>query len=138
LIDNVLIANVNFKKSFSLKSFCEIELHWRIFRRIDISKEINRVFFNVAYHYVDWFNYQCFLVHVSFKVLFIKTSYEHQSNVNKWHINDVVEEHSSIFFVDAIDDEHDFIFFDQHKIVWCIDHFVRRRNFIYEIDSDHK
>jgi hypothetical protein len=27
LIDNVLIANVNFKKSFSLRSFCEIKLH---------------------------------------------------------------------------------------------------------------
>jgi hypothetical protein len=44
LIDNVLIANVSFKKSFSLRFSCEIELHWRIFRRIDTSRKINRVF----------------------------------------------------------------------------------------------
>ncbi len=87
---------------------------------------------NVAYHYVDLFDHQCFFIHVLYKILFLKTSYEHQDNVNKWHINFVVEEHSSIFFVDAINDEHDLIFFDQHKIVWCIDHFVRRRHFIYE------
>ncbi len=89
-------------------------------------------FLNVAYHYVNWFDHQCFLVHVSYKILFFKTNYEHQNNVNKWHISDVVEEHSSIFFVNAIDDEHRFIFFDQHEIVWCIDHFVRKRHFIYE------
>ncbi len=89
-------------------------------------------FLNVAYHYVDWFDYQCFFVHVSYKVLFFKTSYEHQDNVNKWHINDVVEEHSSILFVDAIDDEHRFIFFDQNEIVWCIYYFVRKHHFIYE------
>jgi hypothetical protein len=89
-------------------------------------------FLNVVYHYIDWFDHQCFLVHVSYKILLLKTSYEHQDNVNKWHINDVIEEHSSILFVDAIDDEHRFIFFDQHEIVWCIDHFVRKRHFIYE------
>jgi hypothetical protein len=38
----------------------------------------------------------------------------------------------SIFFVDAIDDKHRFIFFDQYEIVWCNDHFVRKRHFIYE------
>jgi hypothetical protein len=89
-------------------------------------------FLNIAYHYVDLFNHQCFLVHVLYKVLLFKTSYEHQNDVNKWHINNVVEEHFSSFFVNAIDDEHDFIFFDQYKIVWCIDHFVRKRHFIYK------
>ncbi len=88
---------------------------------------------NVAYHYVDWSDHQCCLIHVSYKVLLFKTSYDHQNNVNKWHISDVVEEHSSILFVDAINDEHRFIFFDQHEIVWCIDHLVRRRHFIYEL-----
>jgi hypothetical protein len=87
---------------------------------------------NVVCYYVDWFVHQCFLVQVLYKVLFLKTSYEHQDNVNKWHISYVVEEHSSILFVDAINDEHDFIFFDQHKVVWCIDHLVRRRHFSYE------
>jgi hypothetical protein len=84
-------------------------------------------FFNIANYCVDWFFHQCFFIHVSYKVLLFKTSYEHQNNINKWHINDVIEKHSSIFFVNTINDEHDFIFFDQHKIVWCIDHFVRRR-----------
>jgi hypothetical protein len=87
---------------------------------------------NIADHCVDWFLHQCFLIHVSYKVLLLKTSYEHQDNISKWHINDIIEEHSSILFVNAINDEHDLIFFDQHKIVWCIDHFVRRRYFIYE------
>ncbi len=38
---------------------------------------------NVAYHYVDWFDHQCFFVHVSYKILLFKTSYEHQDNVIK-------------------------------------------------------
>jgi hypothetical protein len=49
LIDNVLIANVNFKKSSSLKSSCETELHWRTFQRIDISTKTNRVFFSMSH-----------------------------------------------------------------------------------------
>jgi hypothetical protein len=89
-------------------------------------------FFNVTNLYVDWFNHQCLFVHVSYKVLVFKMNYEHQDNVHKWHINDVVEEHSSILFVDAINDEHDFISFDHHRIVWFIDQFMRERNFIYE------
>jgi hypothetical protein len=89
-------------------------------------------FFNIADHCVDWFVHQNFFIHVLYKVLFFKTSYEHQDNICKWHINDVVKEHFSILFVDAINDEYDFRFFDQHKIIWCIDHFVRRRYFIYE------
>jgi hypothetical protein len=132
LIDNVLIANVNFKELSSLRFSCEIKLHCRIFQRIDISTKTNRVFSQCRIYYVDWFDYQCFLVHVSYKVLFFKTSYEHQDYVSQWHINDVVEEYSSIFFVDAINDEHRFIFFDHHRIVWCIDHLIRERDFIYE------
>jgi hypothetical protein len=44
LIDNVLNANVNFKKSSSLRCFCEIELHWRTFRLINISRKTSHVF----------------------------------------------------------------------------------------------
>jgi hypothetical protein len=40
-------------------------------------------FLNVANRYVDWFDHQCFFVHVSYKVLLFKTSYEHQNDVNK-------------------------------------------------------
>ncbi len=47
MIDSTLNANVNFKKSSLLKSFCEIELHWRVFRLIDISKETSHVFFSM-------------------------------------------------------------------------------------------
>jgi hypothetical protein len=58
--------------------------------------------------------------YVLYKVLFFKMSYEHQNNVDKWYINNVVKEHSSIFFVNEINDEHDFIFFNHHRVVWCI------------------
>jgi hypothetical protein len=101
---------------------------WSIFQKKQVM-----FFLNIANHCVDWFVHQNFFIHVSYKILLFKTSYEHQNNICKWHISDVVEEHFSIFFVDAINDEHDFIFFDQHKIVWYIDHFVRRRYFIYEL-----
>jgi hypothetical protein len=37
------------------------------------------------------------------------------------------------FFVDAINDEHRFIFFDHHRIVWSINQLMRERNFIYEL-----
>jgi hypothetical protein len=90
------------------------------------------LFFNVAYHYVDWFNHQCFFVHVSYKVLLLKTSYEHQDNVNEWHINNVFEEHSSIFIVNVICHEHDFISLDHHRIVKNIDQFMSERNLIYK------
>ncbi len=100
---------------------------WSIFQ----TKQI-MLLFNIANHCVDWFIHQCFFIHVSYKILLFKTSYEHQNNINKWYINDVIKEHSSIFFVNAINDEYDFIFFDQHNIVWCINHLVRKRYFIYE------
>jgi hypothetical protein len=89
-------------------------------------------FLNIAYYYVDWFDHQCFLVHVLYKILFFKTSYEHQDNVNKWHINNVFEEHSSIFIVKMICHEHDFILFDHHWIVKNIDQFMNERNLIYK------
>jgi hypothetical protein len=101
---------------------------WSIFQKKQVM-----FFLNVADYCVDWFIHQCFFVHVSYEILLFKTSYESQDNINKWHINDVVEKSFSIFFVDAIRDEHDFILFDQHKIVWWIDHFVRKRHFIYEL-----
>ncbi len=87
-------------------------------------------FLNIANHYLNWFVHQYLLVHVSYKILLFKINYEHESKINKWHINNVVEEHSSLFFVDAINDEYDLIFFDQHQIVWYIDYFVRKRDFI--------
>ncbi len=101
---------------------------WSIFQKRQIM-----FFLNVANHRVDWFVHQSFLVHVSYKVLLFKTSYEYQDNINKRHIRDVFEEHSSIFFINVICHEHDLIFFDHHRIVKNIDQFMNERNFIYEL-----
>ncbi len=101
---------------------------WSIFQKKQVM-----FFFNVANHRIDWFVHQNFLVHVSYKVLLFKTSYEHQDNINKWHIRDVFEEHSSIFVVNMIYHEHDFISFDHHRVVKNIDQLMSERNFIYEM-----
>ncbi len=89
-------------------------------------------FLNIAYHYIDLFDHQCFLVHVLYKILLFKTSYEHQNNINKQHIHHVFEEHSSILVINVICHKHDFISFDHHRVVKNIDQFMSERNFIYE------
>jgi hypothetical protein len=88
--------------------------------------------FDVAYHYVDWCDHQCFFIHVSYKILLFKTNYEHQNNVNKWYISDVFEEHSSILVVNVIFHENDLIFLDHHRIVKNIDQLMSERNLIYK------
>ncbi len=103
---------------------------WSIFQKKQVM-----LFLNIADHFVDWFIHQCFFIHVLYKILIFKTSYEHQNNINKWYIRDVFEEHSSIFVVNVICHEHDFIFFDHHRVVKNIDQLMSERNFIYELNQ---
>jgi hypothetical protein len=132
LINNALIANVNFKESSSLRSSCEAELHWRTFQRVDISTEASRASSQcrISLRWLIWSS--VFSCTCSYKVLLLKTSYEHQDNVSKWHISDVFEEHSSILVVNVICHEHDFISLDHHRIVKNIDQLMSERNLIYK------
>jgi hypothetical protein len=111
-----------------------VKLNWinELFDWLIFQKRQVMFFLNVANYRVDWFIHQNFFVHVSYKILLFKTNYEHQNNISKRYIRDVFEEHSSIFVVNVICHEHDFIYLDFHKIVKNIDQFMNERNLIYE------
>jgi hypothetical protein len=89
-------------------------------------------FFYITYYCFEWFIHQCFFIHISHVFLLLQTSHEHENHINRWNINDVIKEHSSIFFVYLVVYEHRLIFFYHYWFIQDIDHFMCKRYFIHE------
>ncbi len=117
---------------FSQSSFYATALHWQIFRQSNISKKKFMTFFYITYHCFECFIHQCFFIHISHVFLLLETSHEHENYINQWNINDIIEEHFSIFFIYLVIYEHRFIFFYHYWFIRNIDHFVCKRYFVHE------